>query len=544
MKKRKIRTPVLSLPAILLSFAMVVAGCSTAAKDADRTDGGSAGSASPQQKKIELKLISWQGQNPAYWNAYEQAINDYMAMHPNIKIEHIFQPLANDGYNKLLDTQFVAHKAPDLIALQGINIGKYTDQDYIIPLDPYLNQPTPYSEGKNWIDTFIGGEAGFSNLKTLNKYGAITFVQVDNGPGIAENRPFFYNKNLLDKAGVTEIPQTWKQFTEALDKVKAAGIAPIAADNNRWVKWITSWTNNQFTDGYVNQFYDDKFKGERGLDDSKRSLAVLKGNINKNDPIVNAQYDLLKDFSQYWQEGWAGVDDLAAQQLFLYQQAAFILDGNWNYNFYKENIKDFEWGVMPFPLITKETTSYAAEGFPKGDSKLGAEGWALNKDLEKDPDKLKAAVDLLQYLTSKEAQSKFVQMAMTISSIEGVEVPADLKPFIVSDKAKLEFTAKFLMFEGEVNGVALSQQFYMGNIDKEEFLSKMQESVMKKSVKDAKAQLDEETGIPRTIAAVEKDLADLKANSASQVLIDDKKRSLDFLKLKLELYNQYAGEVR
>ncbi|MEK0313868.1 ABC transporter substrate-binding protein [Cohnella sp. 56] len=544
MRNKKTRVSAYTSLGLFLAFAVAASGCSKANDQASSSSGAAPGSAAaPQDKTIELKMISWQGQNQAYWNAYDEAIKDYMALHPNVKIEHIFQPLANDGYNKLLDTQFVAHKAPDLIDLQGANIGKYTDQDYIIPLDPYLGQPTAYSDGTNWVDTFIGGDSGFSNLKTTNKYGAISFVPVDNGPGIAENRPFYYNKDLLAKAGVTAMPQTWNEFIEVLKKVKAAGITPIAADNNRWVKWITSWTSDQFVDGYLNQYFEDQFKDARALDDAKRNLAVLTGKVDKTNPVVNAEYDLLKEFSQYWQDGWAGVDDLGAQQLFLYQQAAFIVDGNWNYNFYKENIHDFEWGIMPFPLITKETTPYAAEGFPMGDNKLGAEGWALNKDLEKDPDKLKAAVDFLQYLTSKDAQQKFVQTAMTISSIVGVEAPEELKPFIVSDKATLSFPAKFLLFEGEVNGVALSQQFYMNKMSKEEFLSKMQESVMNKALKDAKAQLDQETGIPRTIASVEKDLADLKASSASQVLIDDKQSTLDFLKLKLELYQKYAGDT-
>lgn len=45
----------------------------------------------------------------------------------------------------------------------------------------------------------------------------------------------FYNKKVLQKAGITEMPKTWDEFKAMCDKLKAAGVTPIAlGSKNRW----------------------------------------------------------------------------------------------------------------------------------------------------------------------------------------------------------------------------------------------------------------------------------------------------------------------
>ncbi|PYI53496.1 ABC transporter substrate-binding protein [Paenibacillus flagellatus] len=532
----KIKTMSFSL---LLALSLTAAGCSG---KGDSPSPGADGAPKGDAKPISFKVMDWQGQNPPYEAAYEDAIKTYMKLHPNVKIERIYQPNANNGYEKLLDTQFVSHNAPDAIQLDGNMIKKYTNQEYIMPLDSYMQQPTPYSGGKKWIETFVGGEESFLTAKTENRLGAISFVPVDGGPGLMENRPFFYNKDLLAKAGVTDIPTTWKQFIEACKKLKAAGITPVAADNNRFLNWIQNWTGNQFGENAASAFFDSKYDGIQELYGPKRSIAVFTGKIDRNDGIVQAQTDLIKEFSQYWQDGWAGANEQAAQQLFLYQKAAFLLDGNWNYGHYKNNIKDFQWSVMPFPMITKETSPLAEEAFPKGATAITIYGWGLNKDLEKDPEKLKAVLDYFQYVTSKEAQERFVDIAVTNSPVAGVKVPEAMKPFMETDKNRLKVpigNALYLEADPTVR-TAAAQQFLTGKIDKNEYLKTLADSAAQKLDKKVRDQLDDKIGIPSTIAAVQKQIDELKASGAPELLVKVKQKSLETLNQQLELYRTYA----
>ncbi|WP_168120100.1 extracellular solute-binding protein [Paenibacillus sp. HB172176] len=538
------------LPAVLLSMAMIAGGCSNANNGNESAAGstapastdGNGQSSIPADKNFSIKLMDWQGQNPPYQAAYDQAIADYMKLHPNVKIEHIYQPLSNNGYDKLLDTQFVSHTAPDAMQLDGGMIQKYTNQGYIMALDAYYKQPSAYAAESNWIDTFKGGEESFQPAQIANKFGVISFVPVDGGPGINSIRPFFYNKDLLDKAGVTKLPETWKEFLEVCQQLKDAGITPIAADNNRWLQWIHAWTGKQLGENYVNGFFDAKYADNADLNGTKDEIAVLAGDVNKDDPVMNAQVELVKQFSQYWQDGWAGANEQAAQQLFLYQKAAFLVDGNWNYQFYKDNISDFEWGVTPFPLITKESSPYAEEAMPKGLDSLQVYGWGINKDLEKDADKLKVVIDLFQYMTSKEVQDKFVETAVSNSPVEGVHIPDALVPFMETDKNKLKYPAGNLLFTTASKSIAFAaaQQYYTDKIDREKFMSILAqdaESMAKKTIKD---ELDEEIGIPATIATVEEQIADLQAENGPQSLLDAQQKALDTLKSKLELLQKDA----
>lgn len=524
---------------LFLAIALIVSACSKI------KDGETPSSTTTSSASVNIKVMDWQGQNPPFQAAYDNAIKDYMALHPNVTIEHIFQPLANDGYSKLLDTQFISHNAPDAVQLQKKDIVKYTNQEYLLALDPYFNQQTAYSEGKNWIDTFVGGSGSFISGATLNRFGSMTYIPVDGGIGIADSRPFFYNKDMLQKAGVTQPPQNWQEFIEASKKLKAAGFTPIAADNGRWLNWMSAWIGHQFGENYLNTFFDSKYADNRKLDSVKRDLAVLTGKVTTKDPIINAQVDILKDFSQYWQDGWAGVKEDAAQQLFLYQKAAFLVDGNWNYGFYKDNIKDFAWGVLPFPIITKETSQYAEEGFLKGGGDLDVYGWGINKDLEKDPAKLKVVLDFFQYLTSKTVQDKFVDTAVTTSPVVGVHVVEALKPFLETGKNKLVFPSDNSLFktsDSTVN-VPAAQQFFTGKITKEAYLSTLEQSAIAKIKKDAKDQLNADIGIPKAIATVQQQIADLQASKGPQILIDSLQKSLDELNLKLEMYKTYAEPV-
>lgn len=48
---------------------------------------------------------------------------------------------------------------------------------------------------------------------------------------------FFYNTNVFEKAGV-EVPKTWAEFWPAADKLKAAGVIPVALGGQPWQERI------------------------------------------------------------------------------------------------------------------------------------------------------------------------------------------------------------------------------------------------------------------------------------------------------------------
>ena len=41
----------------------------------------------------------------------------------------------------------------------------------------------------------------------------------------------FYNEDIFKEAGVEAVPETWEQFLDACEKIKAAGYIPITSDD-------------------------------------------------------------------------------------------------------------------------------------------------------------------------------------------------------------------------------------------------------------------------------------------------------------------------
>ncbi|MEO5805031.1 ABC transporter substrate-binding protein [Devosia sp.] len=56
--------------------------------------------------------------------------------------------------------------------------------------------------------------------------------------GIHAGNWMFYSKPVFEKAGITAAPKTWDEFFAAMDKIKAAGITPIAWGGQSWQEGI------------------------------------------------------------------------------------------------------------------------------------------------------------------------------------------------------------------------------------------------------------------------------------------------------------------
>ncbi len=78
--------------AFLLVIVLLVTGCSGS--------GSNSGSASTDEKKIELTMSAWG--NPAEIKVYQRALDEYEKQNPNIKVKLI--PVPSDNYEQKLLT--------------------------------------------------------------------------------------------------------------------------------------------------------------------------------------------------------------------------------------------------------------------------------------------------------------------------------------------------------------------------------------------------------------------------------------------------------
>lgn len=150
-----------------------------------------------------------QGETVRFWAMGREAevvtelVADFEKENPGIHVDVQNIPMTA-AHEKLL-TAFAADGLPDVCQLGNTWLPEFAMLDALEPLQPYVERskvvdPADYFPGV-WDTNVVDG--------TL--YGV---------PWYVDTRLLFYRKDLLAESGVTEIPQTWAQFEQAMAAVK------------------------------------------------------------------------------------------------------------------------------------------------------------------------------------------------------------------------------------------------------------------------------------------------------------------------------------
>ena len=171
---------------------------------------GCAGGDTAASEDGKVSMTFWHnsttGQGKAFW---ENTAADYMKDHPQVTIE--VQAIQNEDLDGRLQTAMNSGDAPDIFLSRGggklqdmVDAGQVQDVTDAISDETKSNIP----------------ESAFAGLTIDGKvYGFPTSIL----PG-----GIFYSKDLFAQAGITETPKTMQDLSEAVDKLKTAGIDAIA----------------------------------------------------------------------------------------------------------------------------------------------------------------------------------------------------------------------------------------------------------------------------------------------------------------------------
>jgi glucose/mannose transport system substrate-binding protein len=110
--------------------------------------------------------------------------------------------------------------------------------------------------------------------------------------GIHGESWMFYSKDVFAKAGIAEEPKDWNAFFDDMDKLKAAGVTPIAWGGQAWqeAKVFNMILLSQVgTDGFM-KIYAEKDKSALTSDGVKKSLEIfakMRGYVDEGAPGRN-----------------------------------------------------------------------------------------------------------------------------------------------------------------------------------------------------------------------------------------------------------------
>jgi len=170
------------------------------------------------------------------------------------------------------------------------------------------------------------------------------------------------------------------------------------------------------------------------VDGNEQDVAIYKGVVSLHDPEVQEVMKIIKDWSVYWGRGFNSLDRQQAKALFATGKGAIYMDGSWELEGLAKAV-DFELGVFPVPVLTKETSKYADGPYRDYNYNLN---FAVSKACERRGN-LDLAIDFLRFFTSPEAAKIMEKHAYFISALKGVEVGEKMKDFAPITEGGLGF---------------------------------------------------------------------------------------------------------
>ncbi|WP_372630476.1 ABC transporter substrate-binding protein [Cohnella sp.] len=279
-----------------------------------------AGCSGSSSKKDDITLrIAMVSPGEGVIKVWEQIRDKYEDAHPGIKVELNYQEDAiyqSVGLPNLLS----GANAPDIyFEWAGERLRNRIEGGYAADLTEALKQ-------EGFKDVFSEGD--FKGMELDGKtYMIPTASDVSN--------IIWYNKKLFAENGV-EPPQTWEQFLEACEKLKAAGIKPIVSGNKdlwpggNWIAHLVSRVVGE-------QAYGDALQLEQPF----------------NSPDFVAAFGYAREL---WDKGYLNdsvnaIADDEADSLFFNGQAAMHPIGSWLVSGAMESAPDLDLGYFNLPAM-------------------------------------------------------------------------------------------------------------------------------------------------------------------------------------------------
>lgn len=374
---------IFSMISMLCVALLLFAACTTAETSETMPVEEEETSVEAPAESEEMVTITWwhiSTKDPAL-SDWQKMADDYMAEHPNVTIE--ITVLENEAFKTKLTTVLQSGEVPDIFqSWGGGTLKEQIDAGLLKDITPDLD-----ADGEAWRSTFAPGALAVFSSDGKN-YG----VPWDMGMV-----GWWYNKDLFEQAGITEVPTTWEGFLESVQMLKDAGITPISLGEG------DTWTGM-----HIWSYLATRIGGEAAF------TAAANRTGSFTDPaFVQAGEELMKLIElDPFQDGYLGATHDEMQATFGNGKAAMELSGQWAPSVQKANSADQEGvknlGMFNFPAVGGGAGKIS-------DVIGGGNGFAIGKDAEPE------AIDFVKYLTSQQNQTIIAASGTGIPVVNGAE---------------------------------------------------------------------------------------------------------------------------
>jgi len=337
--------------------------------------------AAPAMAQKAVKISFWHlGVNEPDKSFFQGVADEYMKLHPNVTIE--ITMLENEAFKAKVTTLMQSGDPPDVFRTWGGGLmSEYAKAGLLRDL-------TKYVKGTAWGNSMASGVLGVYQYDG-KQYG----IPYDAGAV-----SIWYNKELLAKVGYKTFPASWPEMLKLVQKLKDAGITPIALGAGD--KWPSHFWWSYLA---IRLGGRPAFQG------------VLSGKGSFSDPPFVKAGQMLLDLANMkpFQDGFLAATWPDQAGVIGDGKAAFHLMGQWApqtevaYSVSKKGILDKE-GMAAFPSVP------GGKGLPT-DVFGGGNGFCIGKNAPEE------AVDFLRFMTNKENNMKYAATGAIIPVVKGAD---------------------------------------------------------------------------------------------------------------------------
>jgi len=297
-----------------------------------------------------------------------------------------------------LRANVVAGNPPPAVQLKGPEIAEWNATGMTLSLDEIAKQ-------ENW-EQLVAPEL----LPVMKPKGSWVAVPMN----IHRINWMWSSPKALDKAGITDTPKTWAEFNADCEKLKAAGLIPIAHASADWTDATT----------FEIVVY--------GMDLDLFRKAFVEGNTDAmRSPGMVAAFEQFRKMINWMDPGISSRTWDVAANMMLTGKAGFFFMGDWSIGTF--NAAGFKHGV-----------DYLCAQAPADN---GKPGFILNSDSvvffkQKDPDYLAGSKLLAHLIMSTDFQTIFNQAKGSIPARMDVDLSKGFNPCQEKSEKDLEASIK------------------------------------------------------------------------------------------------------
>ena len=381
---RKVLAAALSV-AMGMSLAACGGGSSKPAEETTKSAESGADKAESGDTKLNADIEYWSSwsETEAQADALREAADEFMKANPGVKINFTFN--GRDNRN-LVGSAVSAGTKVTMMDANADNI-KSMWSEMTMDLTPYFEESYESTGGQKYVDRIMPSMSGLSAKLFDGKYSYFPYAP--------QAFMIFCNKNIFDDCGITKYPETWTEFMDACEKIKAKGYTPVTTDSNYATSWVGYYMSRLMGNDEVAKLSNDP--------SAWSNPKVLEAAKAIEDMAKKGYFDPVIETNTY---------PNAQQSMVINEKIAMYINGTWLPNEVKESTPDdFKWGSFAFPTVeggVDDQTSGCYSSY----------GIAINKDATEEEAKAAAAFGV--YVTTAFDQ-KFSDMANAIPvSVDGV----------------------------------------------------------------------------------------------------------------------------